>query len=69
MAKAKIIAEREIAWRDPSRKQDFLWLENKSKAVSDVWLRWHGANIKQRELWPEYLEWHQRQLELFYQNT
>jgi serine/threonine protein kinase len=66
LEKDKEAIEREIVWRDPYKRQDFLWLENKDKSVSDIWLRWHGVNIRQRERWPEYLEWHRLKLESFY---
>ena len=58
--------ERDLAWRDPHRRQDFLWLENEGEVKSDIWLRWHDANIKERPRWPEFLEWHRKNLEAFY---
>lgn len=58
--------EREIAWHDQHRRQDFLWLENEGEVKSDIWLRWHDASIKERARWPEFLEWHRKNLEAFY---
>jgi serine/threonine protein kinase len=58
--------EREMAWHDPHKRQDFLWLENEGEVKSDIWLRWHGANIRERARWPEFLEWHWKNLEAFY---
>jgi hypothetical protein len=58
--------EKEIVWRDPHKRQDFVWLENEGEAKSDIWLRWHDASIKERARWPEFLEWHRKKLEAFY---